>query len=251
MNFFTPSLFVAACCYASDTSSDKAAESLTLPITESPEVLHPFLQSFEARLLQFDRPLSFALALGTHCDITTCSDAEQEVKVSKERLLEIMNAEYPTPTEQLNLGIINAEYPKPTKNPFCEFFRTDSLFMELIDIDSQMPVMKFRSAMSTFVKSNDVMIYIDLVILQWFANAIRSNPNAKLDPSWIRHLCILITHKQYRNCFRNDILVILAHVQRLIDSKIITRQQILPFLNLLKIIPGDELIAHFIGKFNQ
>ena len=205
-----------------------------MPIGHPSEELHPFLKSYEAWLMQgYTHTISFGLALGTYYDITTCSDVDPEVKVSRKVLLEAVNAEYPALIKKLNPFYISL------------------LLKDLSSVDSEMSLAEFRNAILKCARSKNVHMSIDLAILQWLADAIRLNPDVKLDSSWFPFLCNIINHRIICNLFSNDIIAVLFHVQRLIDSKILTRQQISPLLSVLGNIPGDGLIAHIIGNLNQ
>ena len=204
-----------------------------MPIGHPSEELHPFLKSYEAFLQGYTHTISFGLALGTYYDITTCSDVDPEVKVSRKVLLEAVNAEYPALIKKLNPFYISL------------------LLKDLSSVDSEMSLAEFRNAILKCARSKNVHMSIDLAILQWLADAIRLNPDVKLDSSWFPFLCNIINHRIICNLFSNDIIAVLFHVQRLIDSKILTRQQISPLLSVLGNIPGDGLIAHIIGNLNQ
>lgn len=236
MNITNLSLFVVACFSAdssnlcapnSTTNLIDSSDSLPLTMDVSPEVLHPFLQSFETwRRKKVDYLLSFGLALGTQSVFTTCGDDELNVQVSKEKSLNVINAEYPKPTDQLT--------------PFYRSFHIAKLLQELTDCDSLMSLANFREVMSKWPICNTTMFSIDLAILRWLGKAIRINPNVKVDPSFIRPLSSLILDSDAREHCTDDIIVILTQVQRMIDFDFMSREHISPLLTLLSAIPNDD-----------
>ena len=240
MNILPLALFVAT-CFAADSSSradsiDKE-DSQAMNTGQPSENLSYFLHSYETCLSKIGgHLLSFGIALGAQGDITSCNNDELEMKVSKEKLLEIINAEYPKPTEY--------------SNPFYESFHIDFLIEELNTIDSDMTLAEFRNIMSKSSKADTVMFSMDLAILYWLKDAIKMNSDVKIDPSWIQHLCTLIYYRGARKHCMDDILFILTHVQRLIDSKSLTRDQIAPLLTLFSVIRDDGPIAQKLLEFS-
>ena len=244
MNLFVLLVFVAS-CFAADNSGQNPSSSdkdKRLIIGQPPESLHIFLQSYES--WQGNNPMfSFGRGLGACADIATCGTDESEVKVSKMKLIEIIIAEYPKSTDKIN--------------PFSEFYDTDSLLKELSNYDSRMTLAEFLNVMSKYAKPNlrptfliklrdHAQFSMNLAILLWLADAIRMNPNVRLDPSWLPHLASIYDGALVY--FKDEVLIILNQVQRMIDSKLLTQQQAYPLLGLyngLKCFCNDNLI---IGK---
>ena len=72
---------------------------------------------------------------------------------------------------------------------------------------------------------------MDIAILRWLVDAIKTNPNVKLEPSWIPHFSSLISERGIIEFLEDDIIFFLDHLQCLIDSNSLSMQQVSPLLD--------------------
>ena len=238
MNILPFSLFIATCLAADksaltdDSNTSANSNSLAIPICQPPKYSHPFLHIYDFYQRQkCSLEHSFGFALGANGNLTTYSDEELEIKVSKQNLVEIIKAEYPEPTWM--------------SNPFSESLYPYTLLAELTHHDSWMTLLKFRGVMLKCAKNTyEVKLSVDIAILRWLVDAIKMNPNLKLDPSWIPHFSSLISERGIIELLEDDIIFFLDHLQGLIDSNSLSMQQLSPLLDGFRniVTRGREVI---------
>lgn len=232
MNFLTlTALFFLTSCLAADTPDNSSRVS---PSDKPNNIgkLHSFLCLFGKHKESHDDVISFGYALENQNGIVRYDLASAKIFVSREKLTEIITAEYDSSTGK--------------RNPFHKFCKVDALLTKLESSNSEMSHVQFRRLISRCAYNRNALVSVDIAILNWLAGAIYGNININVKPSWLRSFCFLYLQPNLPAKCQTNILHLLSHVRRKIKTKTLSKEQLSKyarvFLKLLNVFESPQVM---------